>query len=77
MDCDNLASALFQSCISAVAMPRIAKPRPSCISQMLSDGAAWQHGLWLPHDHLWCCAQKLHWDTADEKHWKDLSLPGT
>jgi hypothetical protein len=22
-------------------------------------------------------AQKLHWDTADEKHWKDLSLPGT
>lgn len=21
--------------------------------------------------------QKLHWDTADEKHWKDLSLPGS
>jgi len=33
--------------------------------------------LIVAHGHLLCCAQKLHWDTADEKHWKDLSLSGT
>ena len=51
-----------------------------CVSQLevrwLSI-ATFAHGLLLARDHLLRCAQKLHWDTADEKHWKDLSLSGT